>query len=113
MRIAIVGDGICGLSLALNLHRHGIFCRVYERAPQIKELGSGSPSCRMRFDEFDALGFHTCEGGIVRTIPSSVSSTGIWQLRRLLGFRAEAVESSSASSSKLIFGSWPRKRSST
>ena len=49
MRIAIVGDGICGLSLALNLHRHGIFCRVYERAPRSRNWGSGSPSCRTRF----------------------------------------------------------------
>ena len=34
--IAIIGGGIAGLSLALNLHRHGIACRVYERAPEVK-----------------------------------------------------------------------------
>jgi 2-polyprenyl-6-methoxyphenol hydroxylase-like FAD-dependent oxidoreductase len=39
--ITIVGGGICGLSLALNLHRHGIACTVYERAPELKELGVG------------------------------------------------------------------------
>lgn len=38
MTIAIIGGGICGLSLAMNLHRLGIACRVYERAPEIKEL---------------------------------------------------------------------------
>ena len=39
--IAIVGGGICGLSLALNLHARGIACRVYEAAPELKELGAG------------------------------------------------------------------------
>jgi 2-polyprenyl-6-methoxyphenol hydroxylase-like FAD-dependent oxidoreductase len=34
MTIAIVGGGICGLSLALNLHARGIPCRVYEAAPR-------------------------------------------------------------------------------
>ena len=32
--IAIVGGGICGLSLALNLNRRGVPCTVYERAPR-------------------------------------------------------------------------------
>jgi 5-methylphenazine-1-carboxylate 1-monooxygenase len=41
MDIAIVGGGICGLSLALNLQRRGLYCRVYERAPDIKEPGVG------------------------------------------------------------------------
>jgi flavin-dependent dehydrogenase len=33
MDVAIVGGGITGLSLALNLFNRGIACRVYERAP--------------------------------------------------------------------------------
>jgi 2-polyprenyl-6-methoxyphenol hydroxylase-like FAD-dependent oxidoreductase len=41
MDIIIVGAGICGLSLALNLHRRGIACRVYEGAPELTELGVG------------------------------------------------------------------------
>ncbi len=41
MTIAIVGGGICGLSLALNLHARNIPCRVYEAAPEVKELGVG------------------------------------------------------------------------
>ena len=41
MDVAIVGGGICGLSLALNLKERGIACRVYERAPEIKPLGVG------------------------------------------------------------------------
>jgi 2-polyprenyl-6-methoxyphenol hydroxylase-like FAD-dependent oxidoreductase len=56
MDIAIVGGGICGLSLALNLHQRGIGCRVYERAPEIKELGVGITLLPHAMREFGALG---------------------------------------------------------
>jgi 2-polyprenyl-6-methoxyphenol hydroxylase-like FAD-dependent oxidoreductase len=39
--VAIVGGGIGGLTLALALHQRGIPCRVYESAPEVKELGVG------------------------------------------------------------------------
>ena len=54
--IAIVGGGICGLSLALNLHRLGIPCTVYERAPEVKELGVGITVLPHAMREFTALG---------------------------------------------------------
>lgn len=54
--IAIVGGGICGLALALNLHRLGISCRVYERAPEIRELGVGITVLPHAMREFTALG---------------------------------------------------------
>src|ERR1051325_2780040 len=54
--IAIIGGGIAGLSLALNLHRHGIACRVYERAPEVKELGVGITLLPHAMREFAALG---------------------------------------------------------
>jgi 2-polyprenyl-6-methoxyphenol hydroxylase-like FAD-dependent oxidoreductase len=54
--IAIVGGGICGLSLALNLQRRGLECRVYERAPDIKELGVGITLLPHAMREFAALG---------------------------------------------------------
>ena len=38
MTIAIVGGGICGLTLALNLKARNIPCRVYESAPEVREL---------------------------------------------------------------------------
>jgi 2-polyprenyl-6-methoxyphenol hydroxylase-like FAD-dependent oxidoreductase len=56
MEIAIIGGGICGLSLALNLHRRGIKCRVYERAPEIKALGVGITLLPHAMREFAALG---------------------------------------------------------
>jgi 2-polyprenyl-6-methoxyphenol hydroxylase-like FAD-dependent oxidoreductase len=54
--IAIVGGGICGLALAMNLHAHGIACRVYERAPEIRELGVGITLLPHAMREFSALG---------------------------------------------------------
>src|SRR5882762_1271417 len=56
MTIAIVGGGICGLSLALNLHTRGIACRVYEAAPELKELGVGITLLPHAMREFTALG---------------------------------------------------------
>src|SRR3954467_15782124 len=56
MNVAIVGGGICGLSLALNLSQRGIDCRVYERAPEVKELGVGITLLPHAMREFSALG---------------------------------------------------------
>jgi 5-methylphenazine-1-carboxylate 1-monooxygenase len=56
MNVAIVGGGICGLSLALHLSQRGISARVYERAPQIKELGVGITLLPHAMREFSALG---------------------------------------------------------
>jgi 2-polyprenyl-6-methoxyphenol hydroxylase-like FAD-dependent oxidoreductase len=41
MEVAIVGAGMGGLTLALTLHRAGIACRVYEAAPEIRQVGVG------------------------------------------------------------------------
>ena len=56
MNVAIIGGGICGLSLALNLKQRGIACRVYERAPEIKPLGVGITLLPHAMREFSALG---------------------------------------------------------
>ncbi|MGH8689276.1 MAG: flavin-dependent oxidoreductase [Burkholderiales bacterium] len=39
--VLIVGGGIGGLTLALELHRRGIGCAVFEAAPDVKPLGVG------------------------------------------------------------------------
>jgi 2-polyprenyl-6-methoxyphenol hydroxylase-like FAD-dependent oxidoreductase len=56
MDIVIVGGGICGLSLALNLSQRGIAARIYERADEIKPLGVGITLLPHAMREFTALG---------------------------------------------------------
>jgi 5-methylphenazine-1-carboxylate 1-monooxygenase len=55
-KIAIIGGGIAGLALALNLKRRNIDCRVYETAPELKELGVGITLLPHATREIDALG---------------------------------------------------------
>jgi 5-methylphenazine-1-carboxylate 1-monooxygenase len=55
-RIAIVGGGIGGLALALNLHQRGIACDVYEGAPDIREIGVGITLLPHAMKELAALG---------------------------------------------------------
>ena len=56
MDIAIVGGGIGGLTLALALHQRGVPCRVYESAPEVKELGVGITLLPHAMREMTALG---------------------------------------------------------
>ena len=39
--IAIIGGGIAGLALALNLHARNIACTVYEAVAEVREIGVG------------------------------------------------------------------------
>jgi 5-methylphenazine-1-carboxylate 1-monooxygenase len=56
MHIAIIGGGICGLALALGLHRHGLRATVYEAAPEIKEIGVGITLLPHAMQEVATLG---------------------------------------------------------
>lgn len=54
--IAIIGGGIAGLALALNLHARGISARVYEGAAELRELGVGITLLPHAVRELTALG---------------------------------------------------------
>ena len=54
--IVIVGGGIAGFALALGLKRRGIETRVYEVAPEIKNLGVGITMLPHAMRELTALG---------------------------------------------------------
>jgi 2-polyprenyl-6-methoxyphenol hydroxylase-like FAD-dependent oxidoreductase len=54
--VAIVGGGIGGLALALALHQRGIASRVYESAPEVRELGVGITLLPHAMRELTALG---------------------------------------------------------
>ena len=93
MKVAIVGGGICGLSLALNLKQRGIECRVYERAPEIKELGVGITLLPHAMREFSALGrmheFETHFRGAIRNgISQSELAAILRQIAVYCGFPA-------------------------
>ena len=55
-KLAIVGAGIAGLSLALHLHRRGIACQVFEAAPVLQELGVGITLLPHAMRELSSLG---------------------------------------------------------
>lgn len=56
MKIAIVGGGIGGLSLALALHQRGIRSEIFEVVPEIQELGVGITLLPHAMRELAALG---------------------------------------------------------
>ncbi len=41
MRVVVIGSGIAGLSAAIGLRKVGIEATVYERAPELREVGAG------------------------------------------------------------------------
>ena len=55
-RVVIVGGGIAGLALGMNLHARGISCCVFERSPEVRELGVGITLLPHAMREFAALG---------------------------------------------------------
>lgn len=56
MEIVIIGGGIAGLALAIGLHRRGILSRVYEAAPEVREIGVGITLLPHAMREIDSLG---------------------------------------------------------
>lgn len=56
MNIAIIGGGIAGLALALDLHQRGIGCTIFEAAPELREIGVGITLLPHAMREITALG---------------------------------------------------------
>jgi 2-polyprenyl-6-methoxyphenol hydroxylase-like FAD-dependent oxidoreductase len=56
VEIAIIGGGIAGLALAIGLHRRGVQSRVFEGAPQVREIGVGITLLPHAMREIGALG---------------------------------------------------------
>jgi len=64
MEIAIIGGGIVGLGLALNLQQRGLPCLVYEAVPAVKELGveiTLLPHAMRELDVLEPLGIENQE----------------------------------------------------
>ena len=54
--VIIIGAGIGGLTLGLNLHRAGIPCRIYESVPEVRAIGVGINLLPHATKELAALG---------------------------------------------------------
>ena len=56
LQVAVVGGGIVGLAMAMNLRKRGIGATVYESAPEVKELGVGITILPHAMRELASLG---------------------------------------------------------
>ena len=56
MKIAIMGGGIGGMTLALGLHARGLGCDIYEAVPEVREIGVGITLLPHAMRELAALG---------------------------------------------------------
>src|SRR3954447_21462513 len=64
--IAVIGAGIGGLTLAGALATYGVRCRVFEKAPQLAEVGGGTElsPCAVGLLRRLGLGPLLCERGV-------------------------------------------------
>lgn len=83
--VSIIGAGLAGLTLAINLHVQGISCAVYESRPEPQNIGGAvmlSPNSLRLFDNmgiyddlkrhgysFDTLYFRDINGSLKETYP--------------------------------------------
>lgn len=96
--VSIIGAGIAGLTLALNLHTQGSSCAIYESRPSPQNIGGAvmlSPNSLKLFDDmgiyndlkqlgysFDTLYFRDVAGSLKETYPfGSVEKYGYSGLR--------------------------------
>jgi 2-polyprenyl-6-methoxyphenol hydroxylase-like FAD-dependent oxidoreductase len=56
MKIVVVGGGIAGLAFALQLHKLGMGCEVFESVPEVREIGVGITLLPHAMRELTALG---------------------------------------------------------
>lgn len=83
MEVVIIGAGIGGLTAALMLHARGIKCRLFEAAPEIRELGVGINVLPHAIKELSDIGLLPVLDGIgIRTrelIYSTRQGKEIWR----------------------------------
>jgi 2-polyprenyl-6-methoxyphenol hydroxylase-like FAD-dependent oxidoreductase len=57
MKAAIIGGGIAGLTMGIALQKHNIDFDIFERAPQLNEIGAGIGLYPNALNVFQKLGF--------------------------------------------------------
>ncbi|KIP02135.1 hypothetical protein PHLGIDRAFT_112385 [Phlebiopsis gigantea 11061_1 CR5-6] len=58
LRVAVVGGGVCGLTCAVALQKHGVDAQVYEAASQFGEIGAGVDLGRNAINILSNLGVY-------------------------------------------------------
>ena len=88
--VLIVGAGIGGLTLALELHRRRIACRLFESAPEIKAVGVGINLLPHATEVLGALGLEPALASVAVETAESVFFNRFGQLiyQEPLGRRA-------------------------
>jgi 2-polyprenyl-6-methoxyphenol hydroxylase-like FAD-dependent oxidoreductase len=84
MRIIVIGSGIAGLSAAIALRQVGIEVAVYERAPELREVGAGISLWANALRALDHLG----AGEAVRAVSLSLDHS---EMRAEEGRRVQAT----------------------
>lgn len=88
LRVAVVGGGIAGLTLAIALHHRGVSVTVYERAPRFGEIGAG-----VSFTPNAVRAMQCCHEGI-RTAFEKVCTRNGWASKQKVWFDyVDGVES--------------------
>jgi salicylate hydroxylase len=87
-RVAIVGGGIAGLTLAIALHQRGIPATIYERAAKFGEIGAG-----VSFTPNAIRAMRACHPGIAAAFEKVCTRNG-WESKRKVWFDyVDGVES--------------------
>src|SRR6476661_1515646 len=85
LRIAIVGGGVGGLTLALALRQRGIAADVYEQAPELTEIGAAVALSANSTRELERLGLLD-QLTAVSTEPTELIYRGWRDDRRIAAF---------------------------
>jgi salicylate hydroxylase len=64
LRVAIIGGGIGGLTLALALRERGLTADVYEQTPQLTEIGAAVALTANATRELERIGLGDRLGGV-------------------------------------------------
>jgi salicylate hydroxylase len=86
LKVAIIGAGIGGLTAALALRARGIDVTVYEKAPELRELGAGVTIGENGARVYDSLGLRDAIAAIAGKISGWSITT--WRGEPLTGWRA-------------------------
>ncbi len=76
LKIAIVGAGIGGLTLAIALREHGIHADIYEQTEELREVGAAVALSSNATRFYDRMGLRPAFDGMCAEIPAPVLRDG-------------------------------------